>query len=364
MIALTGIVFSLAFVMVQFSSTAYSPRLVLWIIRDPVLFHAMGAFTGTFLYSLGALAWVDRYGSGRVPFFSAWLAVVLLLLSVGLFIALVQRLGILQVHRILKFTAGHGRKAIESLYRHDGAARSGEADGIRGTPVTQVVTHEGLPSTVQAVDLETLGAIAESNGIVIELEPAVGDVVFDSMPLLRIHGVAQAVPEASLRAAVRLGEGRTFDQDPAYAIRLLVDIAIKALSPAVNDPTTAVQSLDHIQDLLVRLGRLDLEVGAIRDRAGAVRVLVPRPTWDDFLALAFEEIRGCGATNPQVMRRMVALVDDLLAALPEQRHAALREHRGRLDASVERSFASLEEKLEASIGDRQGLGGPGRLGGG
>ena len=364
MIALTGIVFSLAFVMVQFSATAYSPRLVLWIVRDPVLFHAMGAFTGTFLYSLGALAWVDRYGSGRVPFFSTWLAVLLLLVSVGLFVALVQRLGILQVHRMLKFSAGRGREAIDSLYRSRGAVAVVDADGIRGTPVTQVVNHVGPLSTIQAVDREAMGAIAESNGAVIEVVPAVGDIVVDSMPLLRIHAAVRAVPEEALRAAVQLGDGRTFEQDPMYAIRLLVDIAIRAVSPAVNDPTTAVQALDHIEDLLVRLGRRDLDIGAFRDRAGAVRVLVPCPKWDDFLALALDEIRVCGGGSVQVVRRMKALIDDLLSALPEERHSALLHHGELLGAMVERSFASRTERLEASIGDRQGLGGPGRLTGG
>ena len=361
MITLTGVVFSLAFVMVQFGSTAYSPRLVLWIVRDPVLFHAMGSFTATFLYSLGALSWVDRYGSGKVPFFCSWLAILLLMVSVGLFVALVQRLRILQVGRMLAFTAGRGRKAIESLYRRRGAGPAPDAAGIRGTPVTQVVNHRGPMRTVQAVDAEAMGAVAESNGAVIEVVPAVGDVVLDSLPLLRIHGSSRNIPEEALLPAIQLGDERTFEQDPKYAIRLLVDIAIRALSPAVNDPTTAIQALDHIEDLLMRLGRCDLDIEAFRDGAGAVRVLVPFPSWDDFLALAFEEIRACGGGSVQVMRRMNALVDDLLSALPEERHAALLNQRERLTALVERSFASPGERMEASIGDRQGLGGPGRL---
>src|SRR5438874_8737793 len=92
MIALTGIVFSLAFVMVQFSATAYSPRLMLWMSRDPLLFHAVGVFTATFLYALAALAWVDRSNSGKVPVLSVWFVVGLVLASVGVFVGLVQRL--------------------------------------------------------------------------------------------------------------------------------------------------------------------------------------------------------------------------------------------------------------------------------
>src|SRR5580698_8355762 len=116
MIALTGIVFSLTFVMVQFSATAYSPRLVIWIARDPVMSHALGVFTATFLYAIAALAGVDRSGSGRVPLISTVVVAVLLLASVGMFIALIQRIGLLQINRMLVFTGDQGRKVIETIY--------------------------------------------------------------------------------------------------------------------------------------------------------------------------------------------------------------------------------------------------------
>src|SRR6516162_8227033 len=104
MLALTGIVFSLTFVMVQFSATAYSPRLVLWIARDPVISHATGVFTATFLYAIASLDWVDRFGSGRVPLAGALVVVSLLIVSVILFVGLIQRLSKLQVNQMLIFT--------------------------------------------------------------------------------------------------------------------------------------------------------------------------------------------------------------------------------------------------------------------
>src|SRR4029078_3442438 len=116
MIALTGIVFSLTFVMVQFSATAYSPRLVLWIARDPIMSHALGVFTATFLYAIAALAWVDRSGSGRVPLAGTVFVTVLLVVSVLMFIILIDRVGMLQVSRMLTFTADQGRETIEDLY--------------------------------------------------------------------------------------------------------------------------------------------------------------------------------------------------------------------------------------------------------
>jgi uncharacterized membrane protein len=106
------------------------------------------------------------------------------------------------------------------------------------------------------------------------------------------------------------------------------------LSPAVNDPTTAVQALDQIEDLLPRLGLRRLEVGAVRDASGTLRLVVPVPSWEDFIILAFDEIRFCGGKSVQVMRRMKALASDLIAALPKERHAPLRHYQERLDATI------------------------------
>src|SRR5205807_1906664 len=126
---------------------------------------------------------------------------------------------------------------------------------------------------------------------------------------------------------------RTFEQDPKYAIRLLVDIAIRALSPAVNDPTTAVQAVDQIEDLLVRLGRRRLEIGEIRNAAGSLVLVCQVPTWEDFLRLAIDEIQACGAHSVQVVRRLKALFSDLIDALPAERHPALRHCQKRLDTA-------------------------------
>jgi uncharacterized membrane protein len=179
-------------------------------------------------------------------------------------------------------------------------------------------------------------------------------------PLLRVFGASQPIDEATLIEAIEVGDERTFEQDPKYAIRLLVDIAIKALSPAINDPTTAVQALDQIEDLLLRLGCRRLEISEFRDHNGQLRLVVPYPTWEDFLLLAFDEIRYCGARSVQVMRRMKALVSDLSSRLPEDRCEALRHWEDRLQSTIARSFEDMEEKQEASVEDRQGLGVPRR----
>ena len=360
MIALTGIVFSLAFVMVQFSATAYSPRLVLWIARDPMLSHALGIFTATFLYAIAALAGVDRNASGKVPFVSAWAVVGLLLASVGMFIGLIQRISLLQINRMLIFTGDQGRRVIATAYPpvNSEPAATQLAD-FRLTVPTQTLIHHGRPHSVQAVDVVALVNLAKASGGVIEIVAAVGDTVVELTPLLHVYGAERPIDERKLRNGVEIGDERTFEQDPKYAIRLLVDIAIKALSPAINDPTTAVQALDQIEDLLTRLGQHRLEIGTFYDNEGKLRLVIPFPSWNDLLRLAFDEICAYGATSVQVMRRMNALVTDLKNTVPEERRPALRYWEVRLKATITRSFVDSEERLEASTEDRQGLGVPG-----
>jgi uncharacterized membrane protein len=185
---------------------------------------------------------------------------------------------------------------------------------------------------------------------------AVGDTVFESTPILRVLGGIGPLPEEALRSAIELGIARTFNQDPKYAVRILVDIAIKALSPAINDPTTAVQALDQIEDLLIRLGRRRLEIGAYHNAGGKLRLLIPYPSWEDFLRMAFDEIQFYGASSIQVMRRMKALFNELIDVLPEERRAALVCWQARLQSTVDRTFSNQDERMDASTADRQGLG--------
>ncbi len=357
MIALTGIVFSLAFIMVQFSATAYSPRLVLWVARDSVVSHALGVFSATFLYALIMLAWVDRSATGSVPFVSGWLVFVLLLASMGLFVALIERVGLLQVNRMLILISGQGRKAVNDLYPQRGSgADTTKATELHGKSVTQTLTYLGEPQVIQAVRVADLIEQARQADAVIELVAAVGDTVLELTPLMRVYEARSALDEKRLKSCVETGDERTFEQDPKFALRLLVDIAIKALSSAINDPTTAVQALDQIEDLLIRLGRRHLENGVYHDAQGVLRLVVPFPTWEDFLRLALDETLFCGGNSVQVMRRMKALIQNLLTVLPAERHAALKHWDKRLQGTIDRAFEDAEEKKDASVADRQGLG--------
>ncbi len=286
---LTAIVFSIAFVLVQFSAVAYSPRIALRFSRDPLTFHALGVFFATFTYSLTTIAWTDRAGGGPpVPTLSWFIAIGLVFASLLFFALLVRRLNDLQITSMLRDIGDSGRAVIASSVErpHRAAVRPRRPEA----PVVQVLRHEGAPRYVDRLDIAALVELARRADAVVVMACAVGDTLAEGSTLLRQHGGAPIAP-ASLRAAVRLGLERTYEQDPKYPIRLLVDIAIKALSPAINDPTTAVQALDQIEDLLRRLARIELDDGAEADATGALRLVYPMPSWEDYLSLAFDEIR-------------------------------------------------------------------------
>lgn len=361
MMALTGIVFAIAFVMVQFSSAAYSPRVAVVLGGDPVPFHTLGIFFATFTYSLAALVWTDRGGSGQVPLGSAGLVALLLILSMIGFGRLVQSLQALQINSVLRMTGDKGRAVILAMFPlHEGDAATPPAPPPAGT-ATQAVRHAGAPLAVRAVDIPALVGLAQRAGAVIVLECGVGDTLVDSMPLLRVHGAAAPLPEQALRAAIRLGPTRTFEQDPKYAIRLLVDIAIRALSPAVNDPTTAVQALDQIEDLLRRLGRSRLDAGQAADAAGIVRLHLRVPEWEDYLALAFDEIRQYGLGSVQVLRRLRAVLVGLAGdAVTAERRAAVQAYLLVLEQDIATAQFDPRDRGMALQEDRQGLGLPRR----
>jgi uncharacterized membrane protein len=165
------------------------------------------------------------------------------------------------------------------------------------------------------------------------------------------------IDQRRLRSQVAFGRERTIEQDSTFAFRVIVDIAIKALSPAINDPTTAVIALDQLQRLLRAVGDRDLHNERILDRDGQLRVLFRTPNWTDFVQLTFSEIRHYGAGNLQVARRMRAMIENVLPSLPEARVPAIRHEQDLLDRTLQNVYVFREDMALARIPDSQGLGG-------
>ncbi len=364
MMTLTAIVFSIVFLMMQFTTSAYSKRLVLLFAGHPISAHALGMFTATFVCALGVLQFVDRDHGGDVPLISVQVVTGLLVLSMVLLAFLVRRIALLQIAYVLQYVGNRGRAVIEAtLPRFDDPA-AGEtavlrrrADELRAQAPAQRLVFEGAPRSVANFRINSVMRLAQRSGGTIVMTCAVGDTVAQGTVLLEVYGTTAPIPEASLLQGIVLAPGRTFEQDPKYPLRLLVDTAIMALSPAVNDPTTAVQAIDQIQDLLNRLGRRVLDAGFVNDSEGNLRLVFPMPTWDEYLSLGFDEIRIYGSSTLQVLRRLRAALLDLAGSLERSdRVASVRRYLEHLDSVVAQSELDTLDQALALQPDPQGLG--------
>jgi len=258
---------------------------------------------------------------------------------------------------IVASVGNDGLAVIDSVYpvRSDNPDDAAAPQEDLGAP-TRIVRHEGTSGVVLAVDLATLVAEAQRHDCVIEFVPKVGEFHASDEPLFRIYGGTAAPGEHKLQATVAFGIERTLEQDPLFAFRILVDIAIKALSPAINDPTTAVVAIDQIHRLLRELGKRELRGETIRDSRGQLRVIFRTPNWEDFVHLACNEIRLCGAGSVQVARRLRAMLEGLARSFPEQRRLALHKEIDLLDRTLELTLRLPEDIALAKIPDLQGFG--------
>jgi uncharacterized membrane protein len=341
---------------IQVASGQYTPRIIATtLLRDNVIRCTVGLLVFTFLFAIKA---ADRTETS-VHQFVAFVTGLLGLICIVAFLFLIDYAArMLRPVSLVRSVGEYGLEVMESVYPQ----QSAEAQSIAGSqqspgPAERTILHRGKSAIVVAVNVETLVAEAEKAEGVIEFAPRVGDFAGPGEPLFLLHGGADAIDERKLRACVVLGDERTMEQDPLFAFRILVDIAIKALSKAINDPTTAVLAIDQLHRLLRSAGRRNLRTDQILDRAGKLRLIFRTPNWEDFVHLAFSEIRFYGAENMQIARRMRAMIVNLIDTLPTQRHSALCKELELLDRTIEKLYVLPEDLKLARIPDSQGLGG-------
>jgi uncharacterized membrane protein len=359
----TFIVFvcSALLVAMQLASGQLTPRIIALLFKDPVTKVALTVFVFTFTFSLEVLVRIDT----SVPLLTAQVAAYSCVASLGVFLYLIDHVGkALRPSGALRFVTQAGRKVIESVYPHR-LTLSREpppvpAAVLHGKPAQTILNlRDGV---VLAADIKGLVTLAQRADCVIEMVPQVGDFVANGDPLFRVFQGGATLPAGALHQSVALGQERTLEQDPAYAFRIIVDIASKGLSPAINDPTTAILAIDQIHHLLRNVGGRQLDTGQVRDTAGRLRLVYRTPDWEDFVQLAVTEIRQYGSESIQVARRLRAMLENLIQTLPAERPALLREELDVLHRTAERFFPEPEDRALADVSDSQGLGaryGPG-----
>jgi len=345
-------------VAIQIASGQLTPRIIATtLLCDRVIRYTIGLNMFTLLFAVSALnRTVDS-----VPQLVTLTAMVLGIACIVSFLFLIDYTArLLRPVRLVALVCDQGLDVIRSVYPESGSV----VDGREGADVAwrpgrppRIVVQEGRSQIVLAVEIESLVKEARRLDGIVEFVPQVGDFVAADEPLFNLHGGAAGIDDATLRETVAFGSERTLEQDPMFAFRILVDIALKALSPAINDPTTAVLAIDQIHRLLRVVGRRHLHDETIRDAAGQVRVILRTPNWEDFVHIACNEIRACGAGSVQIPRRMRAMLENLIRTLPAQRHLALREQLDLLDRTLPDYYKLPEDLALARIADAQGLGG-------
>jgi uncharacterized membrane protein len=354
--ALAGFVVTVTVLVVQMATGTFSGRILRLWYRDPVLKVTLAILAGTLALSFSMLRRID---DDFVPDLGVTLAGFLVSLCLLVFIFFLDRF----IRRLRPATvAADVAKAARSTFVQ--AVRFADRPEIswghrstRADPT--LVVRARRSGAIQAIDPDGLVDWARANGAELVLTHPVGDFVDAGDVLVRVYGseLSDRVPR-ELEGMIALGDERTFEQDPAFVLRIMVDMANRALSPAVNDPTTAVQVLDHIGSVLGLIGRTDLEgrTKPASDETPAA-VVMPVPLWENFVTLGITEIREYGATSVQIMRRLRALLEDLLQAVRPEHRAAVEEELRRLDAMVVAGWHDSVDLDRAGKADRQGIGG-------
>lgn len=368
MLSFVVFAFSILLLVAQAVSTQLTPRIMSLVLDHRGAKVTLGALTFAWTYSLAAASRIET----RVPQLPVALTILASVICVALFLHLVQdTVARMRPVSILTHVGRETRAVIAALYPHpferDGAGSTATVDVYTAAPdaipakrqSARSIRHVGAAGTVQGLDLGRLIAIACESGCRIDVLPRVGDFLAIDDELLTIKGPgAFDVNETVLRECVILGVERSLAQDPAFGFRIIVDIASRALSPAVNDPTTAVLAIDQLQFLLGYLGTRQLDCGTRCDSGGRVLLRFASPSWSDFVILALTEIRQFGGQSVQVMRRLQALFAALLQTLPDERAATVREQQALLVASLPQTLTCASDRTLALDGDAQGLGSP------
>ena len=319
-LGLVSIIFSLLFLVVQWAFSSLSPRLTLFR-DDPIVWRTFGLAVGVFVFSVTAALVIGDHPQVSVIVPATEVAGVLAALALIRTLQ-VKAFASIQLAPTLSAIAAQGRGILDELYLRPGTA---DRNPAVLPPLRRAVTWPHRQAILQQLDQRQL--LDAADGAVIVLRARIGDTLQEGAVVADLHGGDAS--DAAVLGGLVTGPERTFHQDPLFAFRLLADIGMRALSPAVNDPATAVQVLDTIQSLLGPLVTRDLDVAEIAGSDGTLRVVLALPSWDDYLQIALDDLIESGSRSPMVLLRARGLLTGLLTAAPPQRWSSItwRLHR-------------------------------------
>jgi uncharacterized membrane protein len=332
MISFTALVFSVTMLVLQLVSSQLSPRVMRTFLRDRFNQGVLGLFVATFVFSLLTLVMTRE---DFVPGLGVIGSIGLVLVAVMAFVAYIDHMAnAIRASNLLRSIGEETRVGIERLYPDEELEGSADdAGGPRPTSDGLIIRSTAQAGYVVVIDEEALVRRAAKDDLVIELLIGIGDPIAQGGRLLAIHGTFAGQTD-KLIEAVQIGGERTMSEDPIFGFRQIVDIALRALSPGVNDPTTAIQAIDQVHNLLRQLLPRSIQAPRRFEVEGTLRVLVPSPGWEAYVDLAVTEIRDSGRSMPQVIERLRAMLEDLASDASAARLPALRRALVALDEAT------------------------------
>ena len=329
MISVTGLVFSITMVVMQLASSQFTPRLLGSFLSSRITQVTLGVFTSSFVFALIVLRDVRGGDEPFVPQLSVTVAFLLVLASVALFFAFIHHITVsIQVSQVIDRIANQTVRALQQGDDEWDDAPAGSPSWSQAPGPSVTVSTGSGHGVLQRVRYTDLVETAHRAGVVVELSTRVGEVRHQGQALAVVHGaLAGDDVIEQVRASFGLGKERSMPQDPEFGVRQLVDIAERALSPGVNDPTTAVQVLDELHRILRVAGARADRSPHLVDAAGTVRVVDLPTTFARLLDLSLDEIAHYGTDSLQVPRRIEALLDDLEGSVRDEHVAAVTARR-------------------------------------
>jgi uncharacterized membrane protein len=329
MITVTALVFSITVVALQLAASQLSPRVLRSFMGDRPNQVVLGFFIATFTYALLVLRAVRSPLEGEggfVPALSVTVAIVLALASVGLLIFFVHHAAdSMRTSVVINRAAKTALDLVDHLFPEDvGQPRQPAPPAWLETEPAGVVPAE-RGGYLRAVNGDALFALAEKRSLTVRPTPGIGDFVLPGATLAEVWPAAaldEKVTDA-VRAALELGSERSPQQDLAFAIQMLVDIAVRALSPGVNDPTTATISLDRLSEVMTLLGNRDWPDPVRSGEQEKIRLVLRGPAYETLVDLAFAAIRWYGAGDPVVAAHLIASLGQVAALAPADRRECL-----------------------------------------
>jgi uncharacterized membrane protein len=350
LITVTGVVFSVTIVALQLASSQFTPRVLRNFTADRANQLVLGVFIGTFTYTLLVLRVVRSATpeqEGFIPRTSVALAVALVVVSIGFLIFFINHASrSVQVSVILEkvtsLTLWHiARRFPAMVGDSDDRVSSGVAVPT-GKPAFVIAARSGY---LQAVDDNALVKLAETMDLVIRMERRIGEYVLPGRSLASVWP-QEALNEdicSKVRQSCVLGFERTPEQDVEFGIVEISDIAVKALSPGINDPTTAFHCIDRLSEILLALGLRQPPPNA-RTQEGVVRFIPMHVEYERAVGLAFDQIRHFGADNPAIAKKLLDALMQLIELVPVSRRPPLQKQ---IDAVGSDADEAIDRKTES-----------------